>query len=365
MKHITKYHLFEEINPKDISYVESLNDYFTIAFEFEIETDDRSNIQINFEILSDGDVVDDIIEIIKHEMSITINREKIFLENLIYSIINEVENGKMTTEKFFELIDPSKYRGSRQKEIVKFSKEILFSFVWEEDTLYLTEKSKEYLPNFTKKWEDRIDYVGDVTLDRGIEIKPKNYTVGINESIEMINDFYNDMESQSYWKFTDKTGLHINIGVNKESVKWNPIKGILMLNDSSNNRIPFVFKDMTWRLNNNFCGSIISSVKNMHSKDREKLKRSLDLSDIQSLEGHINKFISKKIIQWGFKNFGFNITKISKYNYVEFRYVGGEISKDVLIEKLKYFCFIVYVMTNEEYKRKEYLKKLYKFVDNL
>ena len=66
----------------------------------------------------------------------------------------------------------------------------------------------------------------------------------------------------------------------------------------------------------------------------------------------------------GLKNFGFNITRIEQ-NYVEFRYAGGEISKDALIDKLKYFSFLVYCMTNVEYKRREYLNKLYKFVDSL
>ena len=46
----------------------------------------------------------------------------------------------------------------------------------------------------------------------------------------MINDFYSDLEKQSYWKFTEKTGLHINIGSNNK-VEWNPIKGLMLLND--------------------------------------------------------------------------------------------------------------------------------------
>ena len=62
--------------------------------------------------------------------------------------------------------------------------------------------------------------------------------------------------------------------------------------------------------------------------------------------------------------FQFNLLKL-EHNYVEFRYVGGEIDKNTLIEKLKYFCFVVYAMTNDNYKKNEYLKKLYKFVDNL
>ena len=64
------------------------------------------------------------------------------------------------------------------------------------------------------------------------------------------------------------------------------------------------------------------------------------------------------------KNLGFNITKLSS-DYVEFRYAGGDIPKEVLIDKVKYCAFVVYCMTNPEYKKREYTKKLYKFIDTL
>jgi hypothetical protein len=35
-----------------------MDDYFTVAFEFEIETEDKENIKIDFSILYDDDVVD-------------------------------------------------------------------------------------------------------------------------------------------------------------------------------------------------------------------------------------------------------------------------------------------------------------------
>ena len=126
------------------------------------------------------------------------------------------------------------------------------------------------MPNFVRKWNDKIDFVGDATLDRGIEIKPKTYTKSLSESIEMINDFYSDLEKQSYWKFTEKTGLHINIGSNNK-VEWNPIKGLMLLNDfNKEDKTPFMFKDMTWRMNNMFCGSLIPYIKLM--SDKEKIK---------------------------------------------------------------------------------------------
>ena len=210
-----------------------------------------------------------------------------------------------------------------------------------------------------------ISHVEDATLERGIEIKPKKYLTTLSDGIQMIEDFYDDLSKQDYWKFSTRTGLHINIGTNKKDIEWNPIKGLLMMNDfNEGENTPYVFKDMTWRFNNNFCGSLIPAIKKMDRESIDKLKESIDLHDIKSAESILNKFLVDKLKEWGHKNFGFNLTKLD-LNYVEFRYAGGEISKDVLIEKLKYFSFVVYTMTNPEYKKKEYLKKLYKFVDNL
>ena len=51
MKHLVRFSLYEEVNPKDISFIESeLDNYFTVAFEFEIETKDTSNIKTKFEL---------------------------------------------------------------------------------------------------------------------------------------------------------------------------------------------------------------------------------------------------------------------------------------------------------------------------
>ena len=49
MKYIFDFYKFnEEINPRDISFIESkFDNYFTIAFEFEVETEDTSNYPLD------------------------------------------------------------------------------------------------------------------------------------------------------------------------------------------------------------------------------------------------------------------------------------------------------------------------------
>jgi len=362
MKHLIHFSLFEEVNPKDISFIQTMDDYFTVSFEFEIETDDKSNIHIDFDLLEDDDLIDDIMDDIKRELKIRKKSEKNLMEDIIQSIVDANYEGN-AYETIHVIFNPSNYKTDREKEIVKMVKSSLMLNIAGDDLKYKIKQAKKYFPNFNKKWGKGLDFVEDATLERGIEIKPKKYLSSLSNGIEMINDFYEDLDKQDYWKFTERTGLHVNIGVSNSKAQWNPIKGLMMLNDFNNGEeTPFVFKDMTSRLNNQFCGSLIPSIKNM--PNLSELKNTIDLHNIKAAESIINKFLTEKIKEWGYKNFGFNITKL-EYNYVEFRYVGGDVSRDVLIEKLKYFAFVVYAMTNSEYKKREYLKKLYKFVDNL
>ena len=49
---------------------------------------------------------------------------------------------------------------------------------------------------------------------------------------------------------------------------------------------------------------------------------------------------------------------------MEYRYVGGEISRDIVLEKTKYFAYITYLMMDKDYKKMDYYKKLYKFIND-
>src|ERR1035437_265261 len=325
MKHLTDFSLFEEVNPRDISFVQTMDNYFTVSFEFEIETEDKTNLNIDFDALEDDDLIDDIMTDIKHELNIRKRSEKNLVEDIIQSIVED-------NECLFDILNLSHYTG-RHRDIVKQLKSSLMLNICGEDLIYKTSQSKKYLPNFTKKWGSKLDFVEDVTLERGIEIKPKKYLSGLSEGIEMINDFYSDLDKQDYWKFSERTGLHVNIGVANKKAEWNPIKGLLMLNDFNETETPpLVFKDMDWRMNNEFCGSLIPAIKKLDPKVIQELKKSVDLNNLKSAENILNKFLTDKIKEFGYKNFGFNITKL-EHNYVEFRYVGGNIPKDIRSEE--------------------------------
>lgn len=361
MKYLKKFLLFEA-SIKDIEKVFSgFNDYFTVAFEFELETDDKSNINIQIEDI-DEDTIEEVADITTSELKIRSKKDRDLINDILMDLLDMIQNNEFS--EIYEIFDKSNFETDREKEIAKHFKELLLSYISGGDLEYMIEMSKKHLPNFTKKWENEIEYVGDATLERGIEIKLKEYVKGLDTAIEMINDFYSDLEKQEYWKFKDSTGLHINIGSTKK-VDWNPIKGLLFLNDfTESDYTPFTFKDMTWRMKSNYCGSLLKVIKEIDQELKNEIKSSINLNDIEGTERILNALLNKKIDQIGYKYFGFNIGKI-KHNYIEFRYAGGIISKETLIEKLKYFAFITYLMSNDEYKRRDYLKKLYKFIDEL
>lgn len=215
-----------------------------------------------------------------------------------------------------------------------------------------------------------MDFKLDATLIRGLEITPKIYVTGINKAIEMISDFYNDFRKQEYFYMNERTGLHINIGY-ENITYFNILKGLVFLADVSKNELPFVYKDMVSRVNSEYTRSIIDRlyqiINDMEATKRFGLLNVIDKVDIHNLELVEKKYnsILLQILQdTGRKKFGFNFDHV-KDNYIEYRYVGDSVPENVLIDKMLYFCYITYLMVNPEYKRKEYHKKLYKFIDSL
>ena len=199
----------------------------------------------------------------------------------------------------------------------------------------------------------------DTTLKRGVEFSLKTYVNGIDKGVELVDDFYKEYELQDYWFMNERTGLHVNIGVNYKA-KWNIFKGLLLIADKD-----FVFKDMEWRKISSYTKSLLPKIKEEIDSNKEIITKNVNYNDLEGLREYFNKLLFEI---WGKqeykKAFGFNFTHIPDLNYVEFRYPGGDISREVLIDKLYYFCYIVYAMVDDKFKRKSYLKKLYKFLSD-
>lgn len=126
----------------------------------------------------------------------------------------------------------------------------------------------------------------------------------------------------------------------------------------------YIFKDMIWRADSIHTKSFIPELKKLSDKNRNKISKYSLHNKLSKIEDLFGKYITKELKKLGYKSYGFNISHIKDLNYIEFRYAGGKIPEETLLNKLYYLCYIVLIMTQPNYKRREYLKKLYKFLTN-
>jgi hypothetical protein len=349
-----------EFNRSDKYLINTLGNEFTISLEFELETNDLSG--------KDNISKEKFIDIIKDQSLkfILSNKKDInFYTNLVDNILSELSlDDDFDDDDNYEIIDD--YIKSTKDKFEKDLYRVIYSdylTYWCSDNIeYLTKKVKENLPNFYKKWNTILKFELDNTLERGIEFSPKKYLNSIDETLEFIEDFYEDFDNQNYWYMSKRTGIHVNVGLKEES-NWNILKGFLMISDEGEQS--FTFKDMEWRQKSLYTQTFLPQLRIDILLNRDKVMKKSQFSDLMKLENYFSKFILSKLKKHGYKNYGFNITKIDEYNYVEFRYPGGEIEKNILIDKIYYFCYITKLMTNPSFKRKQYLNKLYKFISNL
>ena len=348
-----------EFNNSDKIIIDQIGEQFTISLEIELETLDKEkpyNISINEFKSIIKKLTNDFIESNNENLSIYSKK--------VDDILSELDLSDDYDDYNQEIFDDYIELGSSkfEKDLYRVIYSDYLTYWCSDNIEYLKEQVKINLPNFYKKWSIILKFELDNTLERGIEFSPKEYLNGIDTTIEYINDFYKDFNNQEYWFMSKSTGLHINIGLN-ENKKWNILKGMLMISDDGLES--FIFKDMKWRSDSSYSKSFLPQLKKDIESNREKILKHSQFHDMSKLEKYFSEYITKRLQKNEYKNYGFNITRVKDFNYVEFRYPGGDINKELLISKLYYFCYIVELMTNTPFKRKRYLNKLYKFISNL
>jgi len=434
-----------EFNKQDKDFITSLSDYFTISIEYELvsdyEIDDEPFLETEEDLEKACGYAKDqtLLDMSRGKFGFMFDEKfKLTRETLIDNenkMKEENDISKLTDKQIFNLhkkyltwtyvnnlmddiisgIDVLDDENDYTKYINKYEKKLkdemtgyiittldknIMRFVFEQNMDFLRKKMVEYLPDFTKKWGNSFKYEleGDLDKKRILEFSSKSFLTGLNQCFEQIDDFYNEFDKQTFWGMdNERTALHINIGMNKSKIKWNPLKGLVLMSDMNRERkTPFVFNNILWRINNRFCNSLLDGImrnisgeiendyktkdkvilwnlgfrhKDRLDKHKEYLQRNidkLDLHNIRELEEFFNHFMIKANKDFYIKEFGIKLTELEHDpKYVEFRYVGGVISKELLKSKLLYFCYIVYLMTDTEYKKKEYHKRVYKFIDRL
>lgn len=347
-----------DYNKKDIDALRDLDNQFTIAIEFELETDDTYNPEIEDESV--------LIDQIKSTVLNQLMDDRYVNPSFIKDIIDQIE---LDDEDFTygELLNPIYYKPNKKKYI-----ELIRSVSMEystENLSYLSMKVREFLPNFYDKWSDLMKFEIDSSLNRGVEFSPIKYLTSLSETLDLIEDFYSDFDKQDYWRFTDKTGLHINIGF-KERKDWNVLKGVLFLSDDTSktkSKVPYVFKGMESRIKSKYAGSFKRLVFGKIQDDKDTF--TVDKTNLSDVEDFFNNYLLSILdvdspeSPTYFKLYGLNITKLRKDNFIEFRYPGGPINKEILIDKLFYFCYLCVLMTDTEYRKRQYYKRLYNFLN--
>lgn len=228
-------------------------------------------------------------------------------------------------------------------------------------------QSNEYFPftedeihekfyKFFNKWGNDIYIKPDITLKKGFEIVPRTYFDSIDESFDFIDDFFNDYYNQDRFELNDNTGWHINIGYkNKNLSNLNLLKGAVLLSDE------FATKNFTQRMKSQYAQPIrdlvLGSIKDAYDYDvsGENLMAQVFRKNLDKIENVGNDFLRTA---GATKEFGFSPRK----GYVEFRYPGGKLTPQQIKESTLYYCYIIKAVVDPEFKRKEYLKKLYKLL---
>lgn len=339
----------------------SIGNKFTTSIEVELEsyklgdsTSEYSASQVSKIInLIRNSVKKEIGRIDWMELDESINR---FIEDILNEIKNDYDDDDYILD---DVLSEDNYRGDKERLlIIQIIRPMVINYFFNENFVYLVKKFKDSFPRFYKKWSKYLKFEIDNTLDRGIEFSNSTFFNGVETLIDLIDDFYDEYELNKKWKFNKKTGIHINIGsVDKED--FNPIKGVLFLDDVGEN--PFVFKNMSWRHNNKYCGSLKGELE----KDKDLISNCRNLfqsGKIKECEKILNDKLKSILMVSGYKNFGLNLLNLNK-NYVEFRYAGGNINKEILIDKILYFMYVYYMMINKNLDKKEYYKKIYKFLN--
>ena len=275
-----------EYQQEDISLLESLDDYFSIGFEIELDTDHRR--------------------------------------------INSLPTPpKIITKESVKFNDPSI---TQRKKIIDI---------------------KTNFSNFFQKYFDVLEFHEEESVPCGVELVSLPFT-SLKNTKDYIQLFFQDYEKQDKWFFTDKTSIHINIGSRKrpKSREWKIVKGVIMLSDD------YTFKNIESRKTSGWCKSVKDEV--IFQLRDKKIKE----EDIKEIEKIIENIIKKMFEQKKNKQYSMNFSKLFTKGYVEFRPVGGLLNESIVIDKMMYFVYCVYLMTSS-YKEQEYHEELLKFIQSL
>jgi hypothetical protein len=227
----------------------------------------------------------------------------------------------------------------------------------------------QYLPKFMRRWEDELKFEEDGSLQNGIEFSPETYLEGLKEAQDFLNDFFDDFNYQSNFRFSSRTGLHINIGLEAYDGSFNLMKGLLFLSEPrtksiDSNKKYYAYQGAKSRLYSQWARALSPKVRELIIKElaigtQDLGQRFRELTfENDTMQHALSNLVLRANRENGVKSTGFNVTHTEHFHYVEFRYPGHGMDKDAIYNLTEYYCYIIKLMTDPEYKKKEYMKKL-------
>ena len=195
----------------------------------------------------------------------------------------------------------------------------------------------------------------------GIEIAPFTYVDGIDKAFQFLDEFYSLYNSQKSFLFSNKTGLHTNIGY-KDKTNWNLLKGYLLFNED------YAYTGFTHRKENEFSASYkneFREIVNIYTQQYEDLDSHTIRDNFYKIEKDLNRLLIKTTKNVGEKHAAFNILKVKDNNYIEFRHPGGKVKKDDLKRQTLYYSNIVLACVDPEYRKRDYQTKIFSYLKKI
>lgn len=240
-----------------------------------------------------------------------------------------------------------------------------------------------YFPNFMKKYESTLKFEEDGSLTCGIEFSQDNppYMIGLENAIEYLEDFFEEYDNQSYFSMTTSTGLHTNIGYLGDDGNpvdnYNLFKGLMFINHTyATKGVGFPSREYSqWSgdlkepaIRN--IKSFIAKLQDESEHERVLTKKSFMKKYLSRNFDELSQILSGQVLdaarRAGAKSIGFNVNYTPSRNYIEFRY-PGQMDPDLesMTKALKYYAFVVKAAADPDFKKKEYIKDLVGFINNL
>ena len=242
---------------------------------------------------------------------------------------------------------------------------------------------EDNFPSFMSKYQNTLKFEEDGSLTCGIEFSQDNppYMLGLDQAIEYLADFFEEYNSQSYFRMTPSTGLHTNIGYLSDegglTEDYNFFKALMFLNHTyATKGVGFPSRQLSGWTNDlkkpalNNIEKFIDALPEESSHEDVLTKKSLMKKYLTRNFDELSGILSNQVVQqaqrMGAKSIGFNINYTGRRNYIEFRYPGKtDVNLETMTKALKYYAFVVKAAADPTFKQKEYVKDLIGFLNNI